>query len=146
MTTRETSIEAYHRVKESGLLSELRLRVYEILCHHGPMTAGEMLEYTNKKIPHSGVYTTRFSELQRWGAIKEVDKRPCKTTGFTAIVWGITGDLPVKPEKTPTRKEKKTAIMNNLVAHGLKPTPSTAEDIEIYKEELREIYRGVRDL
>ena len=144
--TRQTSIDAYYKVKESGLLSTLRLKVYKIVCEHGPMTAGEMRDYTDKDIPHSGVYTTRLSELQRWGVIKEVGKRPCKTTGFTAIVWDITGDMPVKPQKKLSRKERKELVMEKLVVHGKKSIPNTAEDINLYKNELRDIYRNVRDL
>lgn len=135
--TRETSIEAYYKAKELGVISGRRLEVYKILCEHGPMTAGEILGYNDSV--HSGVYTTRLSELKAMGAIKEVGKRPCNKTGFTAIVWEITGDMPVKPAKKPTRKERKEVILEDIIALGKKLTS------ESDKEELRAIYVSVRD-
>ena len=141
--TRETSIEAYHKAKALGVISGRRLEVYKILCEHGPMTAGEILGYNNSV--HSGVYTTRLSELKAMGAIKEIGKRACDKTGFTAIVWEITGDMPVKPPKKLTRKEKKEKVLDKIVALGKKPMPTTVVEFQLYKKELRVIFVTIRD-
>jgi len=145
-TTRETSIEAYYKVKETGLLSTLRLEVFKILCEHGAMTAGEMRDYCGDKVINSGVYATRLSELLRMGVIKEVGKRPCNKTGFTAIVWDITGDMPKALPKKLTRKEKKEAVLNKIATHGNRELPTSSEEINLYKNELREIYRDIQKL
>jgi len=143
--TRETSIEAYHKVKETGLLSTLRLAVFKILCEHGPMTAGEMRKFGGAGM-NSGVYGTRLSELQRMGVVKEVETRPCNVTGHRAIVWDITHEMPVKLEKKLSRKERKQVVMDLIVTHGKRSIPLSDEEITLYKGELREIYKRVRDL
>lgn len=110
LMTRETSIQAYYKVKESGLLSTVRLKVYEILCYHGPMTAMELAQHTGHK-GNSGVYTTRLSELERMGAITTIGERPCSTTGHTALVWEITHRMPTKHPKRITKQEKKDRVI-----------------------------------
>lgn len=143
--TRETSIEAYHKVKETGLLSTLRLAVFKILCENGPMTAGEMRKFTVPGM-NSGVYGTRLSELQRMGVVMEKETRPCNVTGHRAIVWDITHEMPVKLEKKLTRKEQKKKLMDLIVVHAKRPIPHSEEEIELYLMELRQIYKNVRDL
>jgi len=142
---RETSIEAYHKVKETGMLSTLRLAVFEILCKHGPMTAGEMRNYGGADM-NSGVYGTRLSELERMGVVQELETRKCSTTGHRAIVWGITHEMPVKLEKKVSRKERRENILEAITTHGKKEIPIMPEELETYKNELRDIYIMVRDL
>ncbi len=113
---RETSIEAYHRVKETGILSSLRLKVFEILCFHGPMTANEMRQFGDPNA-NSGVYSTRLSELREMKIVRESPKRPCKTTGYNAIVWDvITEGIPIKFENTngTSQKEKMAQIRKEI--------------------------------
>lgn len=116
---RQTSIQAFYKVKASGILSKLRLKVYEIVCYHGPLTANEMRGHVNTEA-NSGVFSTRLSELQRMGAVKVVGKRPCNTTGHVALVWDITGDMPVKHENPyghlrAVRKAKKKEVLDKIL-------------------------------
>lgn len=104
--TRQTSIEAYTKAKESGLLSELRLKVYEMLCLHGQLTANEVRIHASQHNVNSGVFSTRFSELERMGVIKAIGTRKCSVSGHNALVWEITGDMPKKFDRGETRSQK----------------------------------------
>lgn len=143
--TRETSIEAYHKVKETGMLSTLRLAVFKILCDHGPLTAGEMRKFGGAGM-NSGVYGTRLSELVKMGVVKEVEPRPCDVTGHRSIVWDITNEMPVKLPKKVSRKEQKEIVLELIATHGKRGIPTSDEEIGLYMGELREIYKKVRDL
>ena len=136
--TRETTIEAYHRADATGLIQGIKLKVLEILAKHGPMTANEMRKYGDPSA-NSGVYGTRLSELKRMGVVQEVGERPCETTGYSAIEWDLTGNLPVKLPKEKTKKEIKKEIMDDVITLG-KILPAG------YKEDLRKIHRKLRKL
>jgi DNA-binding MarR family transcriptional regulator len=46
---REASLIAFKRIKESGVLSERRIQVLELLVQHGPCTGSELaLKYKAK--------------------------------------------------------------------------------------------------
>ena len=45
---RQTSIDCYNKIKAEGLLSKRRLEVYEILFHHGQLTANEIVRISKK--------------------------------------------------------------------------------------------------
>ena len=134
--SRETTIAAYHRADATGLIQGIKLKVLAILAEHGPMTANEMRKYGDPNA-NSGVYGTRLSELKRMGVVQEVGERPCETTGYSAIEWDLTGNLPVKPPKEKTKRELKKEILDDIAALG-KVLPMT------YKGDLREIHRKLR--
>lgn len=118
ISKRPTSIEAYYKVKDSGLLSKLRFKVFEIICQYGPMTANEMRMYASPDV-NSGVFSTRLSELERMRVVNVVGVRACKTSGYNAMVWDITGDTPIKliPKKYKSKEQKKKeliAMLNDL--------------------------------
>lgn len=103
--TRQTSIEAYHYVKDSGYISMRHREVYLALYKFGPLTGNEtikkMMEQQSyvKKTKLTTVTSARFTELRDMGAIYEVGKRRCSLSNRTCILWDVTKDLPVKPEK-----------------------------------------------
>ncbi len=91
---RQTSIEAYQTIRESGLLSRRRLEAYDILFNHGPMTAQEL----DRKAGSVGLWK-RLSELEAVGVVATVGERDCKVTNMNAILWDVTDKLPIKFEK-----------------------------------------------
>lgn len=104
---RDTSIEAYNKIKRDGLLSERRWQVYDILYEIGPATGGEIFRHMKKKygptIPTNSNVTTRLGELRHFGVAMEIGKRKCTMTGQMVILWDVTSKLPLKfdkPEKT----------------------------------------------
>lgn len=103
---RHTSVEAYQKIRNEGLLSKARLEVYCVLYDHGPLTAGEVfVKCQRRNAGHTvvkGSVCARLTELNRQGVVAEVGERTCGLTGHNAILWDVTPDLPrslVKPKK-----------------------------------------------
>ena len=108
---RQTSIEAFHTIKNNGLLSKRRWEVYEFVFHHGPVTCRQTVKHIAKdkgesvSITYSS-YSSRFSELERMGVIREIGTTLDPETNNTVILWDVTDKLPVKPK--PSDKIKCT--------------------------------------
>lgn len=131
VSTRETSIDTYNIIKEKGMLSGLRFKVYDALTKYGPCTANELV----KKMAESGdklnsrdFFAQRLSELRLQGVVREVDKRKCQITGYNAIVWEVTNELPTKYVKPMTLKQKYFKIVNYVKTMG--PHPSAQNVLE----------------
>lgn len=135
--TRKTSIEAYKQIRDSGLLSERRFEVYDVVFRHGPLTANEAFKilYDNDMGAKNAASNSaaRFSELRDVGVLYEVGERKCGVTGMKVIVWDVTDQLPKAPDKKPTRKEKKEELLAYIVSVG-------KEIDEVWKDDLRKIY------
>ena len=98
--TRQTSIEAYHKIKEEGLLSKRRLEVYEILYWFGPLSANEVFFKMSKgnmgPVNAASNSAARFSELRDRGVIRESGTKICSITKMNVIQWDVTSKLPIK--------------------------------------------------
>lgn len=106
---RDTSIEVFRQIESEGLLSRLRFEVYSFLYKNGPMTCRElMLAMMRGKsfVIAGGSLSTRFSELERIGVIKNIGVRTCRESGRIAIEWDVTSKLPLKLEKPARHKCK----------------------------------------
>lgn len=73
--TRNTSREAYHKIKEEGLVGKRQMQAYEILFEHGPLTNSEVWALAKNKYgvmisPHGS--GSRFTEMRDKGIIEEV--------------------------------------------------------------------------
>ena len=84
MKTRQTSIDCYNEIKNSGLLSKRRFETFEAIIKIAPCTASE--------VQHSINYNNggrdcmkRISELRDRGVIYEVKTRECRVTGRNVI-------------------------------------------------------------
>lgn len=95
---RETSIRVYNQIKSEGLLSKMRLRVYEAILNNAPCTSGEALSSMLKSDNVLSQSRARFTELRDRGVIKEIGQRSCNITGRRAIIWDLTDELPTEPE------------------------------------------------
>jgi hypothetical protein len=132
MSVRDTSKKALEKVISSGELGNMQKLVYEALFNYGPCTANEL--YKNlvgkKKINQANI-TTRLGELRAMGSVVEKDKRPCKVTKQTVLVWECTHRVPIKPAKKPTKKEEIANLKRLLkLAYG--------ELKLIYSEDMKE--------
>jgi hypothetical protein len=98
--TRQTSIEAYNKIKENGLLSRRRWEVYDILFRLGPLTANETFNILKQEkylnLSFDSNTRARFTELRELGVIMETQTRPCSITGMNVIEWDVTKELPKK--------------------------------------------------
>lgn len=103
---RQTSIETYHAVKNSGLIGIKQFQVYGILFASDPLTQSEVLQLMTHKdefTQHS--ITPRFAELERAGVIGRVEKRVCRVTGRKCWTWTTTNRQPVAPERKPSKDQ-----------------------------------------
>lgn len=133
---RSTGTTAYRNVQKSGMLSAIRLKVYEVLCNSGPLTANE-LRLKISSTANSGVYSTRLSELERMGAVKTIGRRICTTSGHPALIWAITGNMPKNiVEHNPTRKQKKQKLLLALrtLSSEIKNKTTLKKLTEFYKD------------
>lgn len=102
---RDTSIDIYYKVLDEGLLTGLRLDLWDFLRNHEPMTQMETCKAMNSTRQDRSIMP-RFAELKKMKAIKEVDKRKCKVTGREVYVWTITDNVPIPLETKKKKKEK----------------------------------------
>lgn len=103
---RQTSSDTYHAIKDNGLLSDLRFRVYDILYHHGPLTQMESCRKNDEPGIQDRSLMPRFAELERFGVIRAIRERPCSITGRMVLEWDVTDKLPVKFDKEIRHKCK----------------------------------------
>ena len=115
MKTRQTSIDCYNQIKEEGLLSNMRFRVYEAILRKAPCTSAEVLSTMLSKNSAITSSRARFTELRELGVIYEVQNRKCNITGRTSIEWDLTDRLPIKIKKcNRTKKHKIDDALNSL--------------------------------
>ncbi len=102
-TIRQTSIDCYNQIKSEGLLSKMRLRVYEAILEHAPCTSAEAIQHITTKDNVLTQSRARFTELRELGVIREIGTKKCTVTGRSVIQWDLTDNLPVKVAKTKGR-------------------------------------------
>jgi hypothetical protein len=138
---RRTSIAAYNEIKESGLLAKRRLEVYDVLFHHGPLTAGELLQLMASRVSKGAASSSwkRLSELRDAGVIEETKERICQVTGMNVIEWDVTDQLPIKRIEKVSRKAMKKKLLEKIAGLG-----STVD--ENLKRPLREIYLMAKEI
>ena len=95
MKIRQTSIDCYYQIKEEGLLSKMRFKVYEAILRKAPCTSAEALSTILSKNSAITSSRARFTELRELGVIYEVQNRKCTITSRTSIEWDLTDRLPV---------------------------------------------------
>jgi hypothetical protein len=115
MNTRQTSIDCYNKIKEEGLLSKMRLKVYEAILNNAPCTSGEAFATMTTKENQISQSRARFTELRELGVIYEVRNRKCTITGMNVIEWDLTDRLPVNIKKsTKTKKHRLNDALSSL--------------------------------
>jgi hypothetical protein len=142
VSVRKTSIDVYNKITTEGLLSKKRMQVYEILYTGEAMTGSEVAQkyksmYDSSR--HSESIRNRITELVKQGVVYEVGTVECPITGNTVLQFATTNSLPSKLEKPKTKRERKEEILTSIQALGAKIDDK-------WKEDLREIYRAVRDV
>ena len=115
MKTRQTPIDCYNKIKSEGLLSKMRLKVYEAILRKAPCTSGEAFATMTTKENQISQSRARFTELRELGVIYEVQNRKCSITGMSVIEWDLTDRLPVNVKNTnKTKKQKINDALNSL--------------------------------
>ena len=140
MKTRQTSIDCYNQIKEEGLLSNMRFKVYEAILKKAPCTSAEVLSIMLSKNSAITSSRARFTELRELGVIYEVQNRKCTITGRTSIEWDLTDRLPINiknPNKT--KKHRVDDALNSLRELYKKKNNSTIEDWKLVADLIKNI-------
>lgn len=98
---RQTSVDTYKQIRDSGLLNGLRFEVYDYLFFHGPATQMETCRGINNSHRQDRSYMPRFAELEKMGVIEAIGTSICDITHREVMTWNVTGNLPIKLEKKP---------------------------------------------
>lgn len=139
-----TSIETYLEIKESGLLSEKRMKVYEIFYENpNGLTGSQVSEiyksryYSSK---HSETIRNRITELRDMGCLTELGLVKCEYTQRMVMRFTTTDNLPKSLEKKLTLQEKTISILKDLAEIGLLINDDSL------KNKLREVYKKVKTI
>ena len=129
MKIRQTSIDCYNKIKEEGLLSKMRLKVYEAILRKAPCTSGEAFATMTTKENQISQSRARFTELRELGVIYEVRNRKCTITSMNVIEWDLTDRLPLNVKNTnKTKKQRINDALNLLRILYKNKDISTNED------------------
>lgn len=104
---RQTSVSAYRKIRDEGLLSKRRWEVYNVLFHHGPLTAtGIASKIPNFKSPSVGFNVhARLCELRARLVVEELGQIVCPYTKMMVINWDVTADLPIDVKRIAKKKK-----------------------------------------
>ena len=142
--TQRTSIETYYEIKNSGLLSEKRWKVYDIFYQNNrPLTGAEVSQIYKSNYPssqHSETIRNRITELKEMGLLAEFEIVDCTFTGRRVYTFVTTNNLPEKLEKKETLNQKLDKILEEIKLLGISLSDEEA------KEQLRSIYKKVYNL
>lgn len=131
---RDTSLEAYQRIKAEGLLSEKRMAAFEVLFHHGPATAMELRKHFPKNHVDSQI-RARLGELRTLGVAYERGVKVCSVTGMNVIEWEVTKNIPMKPDKPKRKRIKCNGCNGRGFVYQNIPSPQSQQmDITEYLE------------
>lgn len=96
---RQTSIDSYKKIIESGLLKKTNFIVYDYIYNYGPCSAKQCSRYFEKTgIPPTTISPV-FAKLERQGVIEIVGEIYDEKTNRTVFAWDVTSALPIKYEK-----------------------------------------------
>lgn len=126
---RKTSIETYHEIQESGLLSRMRWVVYSALFRHGPCVSSDLARHIVRDGDMSGTpgqrenVCARLNELREMGVVEEVGEQVSEATGKNSILWDVNDQLPKKHKKpgiTLTLQDKRNALKSLRALYRMK--------------------------
>ena len=125
---KQTSIDSYLKLVESGELTNKQAEAYNYIRLNGPCTG--------RDIPNEG--WKRVSELSRKGVIEDVGVRYCGTTRREATLWQV---CPKKPETKENGRPRNTLKSAAMAAYALGYRDAMlgiphAEDIEVTGQEV----------
>jgi hypothetical protein len=111
---RQTSIDCYNQIKNSGLLSKRRFETYEAMVKIAPCTASEVQKSINY-FDGGRDCMKRISELNKLGVIYDKGTRTCNVTGRNVVEWDLTDRLPVNVKSSiNTKKHRINEALNSL--------------------------------
>jgi len=113
MNIRDTSVDAYKKVVNSGLLSIKLVQAFTIIYRFGPMTsrkANQRFVEIYKTEDNLNQFRALLTHLQNMDVIHTIGKVECPISEMTVYQFDVTGRLPVK-EKKASLKDKKRDLL-----------------------------------
>jgi len=139
-----TSRETYQAILESGLISEKRMKVFDIFYQNPQgLTGAEVSEIYRKNNPtsqHSETIRNRITELVQMGVLAELGAVECQFSKRSVMKWCCIDRMPIPLEKKVTRKEQIKELLKDIVQLG--ESLASEED----KSALRKIYWKIKAL
>jgi hypothetical protein len=139
-----TSRETYQAILESGLISEKRMKVFDIFYQNPQgLTGAEVSEIYRKNNPtsqHSETIRNRITELVQMGVLAELGAVECQFSKRSVMKWCCIDKMPIPLEKKVTRKEQIKELLKDVVQLG--ESLASEED----KSALRKIYWKIKAL
>lgn len=113
---RQTSLEAFEMMKQTGALKGQRLDVFAALVKAEPCTAGELAARMEPDdlIVWRYIVGRRLPELRDLGVVDEEEERICQVFGTRQIVWSVSGQLP--NEKAAERPDNELSQLRRRTA------------------------------
>lgn len=133
---RRTSAQTFAEIKASGLLSNRRMQVYQILYHHGAMTGAQVAQVFKSKYGptgHSENIRNRLTELRDMGCVVETGVVTCPISGRNVLQWQTNDEMPQKPPRKKTKKQKEAKHYNQ----GVKDCIDLVDDMFLRAQMLR---------
>jgi hypothetical protein len=125
--TRQTSIDAYRTIVESGRLGESKCAVYRWLFEHGPATRNELDQALGHGNPNP-TFSRRLTELEALGVVARVGQRRCLVTDYKSDLWDVTDKLPGQTERKPSRRKRAEDLVRELSLEVRKPAAKVFPD------------------
>ena len=87
----ENSIKAFIELRDSGILNDRSIYIYEFILRCPDLTARELTKMMGKEDPN--YIRPRITELVDMGLIESNGKRQCSITNKTVYVWKVITDF-----------------------------------------------------
>jgi hypothetical protein len=106
MAINQNSMDAFNHIKKNGLLSDKRLKVYQIFVQNPEgLTGSEVSAIYKNNYPSSQYSETirnRITELREMGVLDEVGNVECRFTKRTVMKYRVNTKMPTKlaPKKS----------------------------------------------
>jgi len=137
------------KIKDEGLLTGLKLDIYEIISENHGLTVGELAAYYKKRYPRTdrgrNELAKRVTELQQMGAIRTEGKIICSRSGRQAAVFVVTQELPDR-SLLPTNVAKAVAVDDMDFSTDNTSGHKAAFDYSRANESINRRYETVTDL
>lgn len=112
-TPRQTSLDAYHAIVDSGVLGTARTEAYKLVYNHGPLAQFEVEQYEQGNKHYGGTLSKRFSELEEIGAIAVVGKKTNPISNQQCNVYDVTSKIITSPYKAKLSSKQKAKALRD---------------------------------
>ena len=138
---RDTSIEAYKNVIESGFLSSQLIKAFDIVFRFGPLTSRQANEHfvgIHGGEDNLNQFRALLTHLQDMGVIATVAKIKCSDTHKTVYQFDVTGRMPVRAKKL-SMADRKRDILATVARMEPWLSDFAIDDVEMLKTQINNL-------